>query len=308
MNTSQKALVAVDALPYYEQVAKKRQKLSKGRGKKGVAKMPQVFQGKSRDVAAKVFGVSGRYVGYAKKINEKDPNLAQEIRDGKKSIAKAVNQINKAERISKIKRHGKKYKTKNNVQIVCADFYQWCKENLKENSIDLILTEPPNTKKDLPLWEKLAEESARVLKPSGFLVSYCGHRFIDKGVHILSKHLNYHWLYCIGLNGNGNSFCQNNIIEKWLPILIYYKPPFRQDRKSKEFLNDNGKDTYSHNNKQSENGFSYFLKMFSSPSDNVLDPMMETGEVLRVAKRLNRKFIGICKDSDCIENAKGRLM
>jgi len=169
-------------------------------------------------------------VSYAKQINEKDPNIAQEIRDGKKSIAKAVNQINKAERISKIKRNEKKYKTKNYVQIVCADFYQWCKENLKDNSIDLILTEPPCTKKDLPLWEKLAEESAKVLKPSGFLVSYCGHRYIDKVIHILSKLLNYHWLYCIGLNGNGKNFSQNNLIEKWQPVLVYYKPPFRHDR------------------------------------------------------------------------------
>jgi len=98
-----------------------------------------------------LFCVSGRYVQYGKQINEKDPNLAQEIRDGKKSITEAINQINKAERISKIKRNAKKYKVKNNVQIVCADFYQWCEENLKDNSIDLIMTEPPCTKKDLPL-------------------------------------------------------------------------------------------------------------------------------------------------------------
>ena len=32
LNQSQKALVAVDSLPYYEEAAKKRQKLSKGRG------------------------------------------------------------------------------------------------------------------------------------------------------------------------------------------------------------------------------------------------------------------------------------
>ena len=307
LNTSQKALVAVDALPYYENISKKRQKLSKGRGKKGVAKMPQVFQGKSRDVAAKVFGVSGRYVGYAKQINEKDPNLAQEIRDGKKSIAKAINQINKTERISKIKRNEKKYKTKNNVQIVCADFYQWCKDNQKDSSIDLILTEPPCTKKDLPLLEKLAEESARVLKPSGFLVSYCGHRYIDKVVHILSQHLNYHWLYCIDLNGNGKNHCLYNVIEKWQPALVYFKPPFRQDRILKDFLNDNGKDMNSHNNQMSEKGFSYFVEMLSTPGDIVLDPMMGTGEVLRIAKRLNRKFIGIDIDSNCVEIAKGIL-
>ncbi len=186
-------------------------------------------------------------------------------------------------------------------------FSQWCKENLKDNSIDLILTEPPHTKKDLPLWEKLAEESARVLKPSGFLVSYCGHRHLDKVVHILSKHLNYHWLYCTDLNGKGKNFNPYNIIEKWQPALVYFKPPFEQDRISKDFLKDSGKDTKFHNNQQSKSGFSYFLEMFTAPGAVVLDPMMGTGEVLKVAKGQNRKSIGIDIDADCVEIAKGRL-
>jgi DNA modification methylase len=47
--------------------------------------------------------------------------------------------------------------------------------------------------------------------------------------------------------------------------------------------------------------------MFSSPADVLLDPMMGTGGVLKVAKALNRKSIGIDVDSDCVEIAKGRL-
>ena len=41
LTASQKAMSAVDALPFFEKEAKKRQKLSKGRGRKGVALMPQ---------------------------------------------------------------------------------------------------------------------------------------------------------------------------------------------------------------------------------------------------------------------------
>ena len=54
----------------------------------------------------------------------------------------------------------------------------------------------------------------------------------------------------------------------------------------------------------SEKGFSYFMEMLSNPADVVLDPMIGKGEVLKVAKRLNRKFIGIDVDSDCVEIAK----
>jgi hypothetical protein len=306
LNSSQKALVAVDALPFFEKEASKRKisTLKKGNKKPDRALIPHRENGRSRDKVAQLFCVSGRYVQYGKQINEKDPNLAQEIRDGKKSITEAINQINKAERIRKLKKNGNKHKTDKDIQIVCADFYQWCDENLKNNSIDLILTEPPCTKKDIPLWEKLAEQSARMLKPSGFLVTYCGQRYLDTVVHILSKHLNYHWLYCMGLNGNGKNL---PIIEQWQPILIYFKPPFRQDRIFKEFSKDNGNGTNFQNNGNTDNGFSYFMEMFSTPTDIILDPMMGNGGVLKVAKTLKRKSIGIDINADCVEIAKGQF-
>ena len=90
--------------------------------------------------------------------------------------------------------------------------------------------------------------------------------------------------------------------------MVYFKPPFRQDKILKDFLKDSGNNRNSQNNQMSEKGFSYFVEMLSAPADVVLDPMMGTGEVLRVAKRLNRKFIGIDVDSDCVEIVKGRLM
>jgi len=57
----------------------------------------------------------------------------------------------------------------------------------------------------------------------------------------------------------------------------------------------------------SEKEFSYFVEMFSSPGNIVLDPFMGAGEVLKIAKRLNRKSIGIGIDADSVEIAKGRL-
>jgi DNA modification methylase len=47
--------------------------------------------------------------------------------------------------------------------------------------------------------------------------------------------------------------------------------------------------------------------MFSAPADFVLEPMMGNGGVLKVAKRLNRRIIGIDKNSDFVEIAKGIL-
>jgi hypothetical protein len=70
----QKAAVSVLAEPLFAEEAKKRQQIRKGNqpGAK-VEKLPQLEKGKARDEAAKVFGVSGRYVSQAKKLKAELP-------------------------------------------------------------------------------------------------------------------------------------------------------------------------------------------------------------------------------------------
>mgnify|MGYP000598567679 CR=1 FL=1 len=99
LTASQKALVAVDSLPFYEEKAHKRKlsALKSGNNAPDWALIPERERGRARDAAASVFGVSGRYVGYAKQISSTDPDLAQEIRDGKKTITEAIKIIKRNE-------------------------------------------------------------------------------------------------------------------------------------------------------------------------------------------------------------------
>jgi hypothetical protein len=245
--------------------------------------MPEQERGRSRDVAANVFGVSGRYVGYAKQINATDPNLAQEIRDGKKTITEALKLIKSDEGISNPRNSRKKYKFENDIGLVRDDFFGWSQQHLKEDSIDLVMTEPHCKDADIFFWTKLAEVSEKILKPSGFLVAYCGQKLFDRVVGVLSKYLNYHWMYCIGSNGSEES-SQNGIMDEWQPVLVYYKPPFDKDRISK---------ATNINCQHPDKGISYFIEMLSSPADIVFDPLVGIGDVLKFAKSLNRRAIGI---------------
>ena len=288
LTASQKALVAVDSLPFYEEKAYKRKlsALKSGNNAPDWALIPERERGRARDAAASVFGVSGRYVGYAKQISSTDPDLAQEIRDGKKTITEALKIVKRNEdsltpRISK-----KKYNFSNDIGLVRSDFYSWSFEHLKEASIDLVMTNPQCIDADIFFFEKLAEVSERILKPSGFLVAYCGQKLFDRIVGVLSKYLRYHWMYCVGGNDSGNSF-QNGLIEKWQPVLVYYKPPFNKDRISKVTNLDH---------QRRDMGISNFIDMLSSPDDLVFDPMVGSGDVLKVAKSLKRRAIGVKKN------------
>ena len=57
--------------------AKERQKLSKGRGEKGVEILPDL--NRSRDEVGELFGVSGRYVDDAVAVKRENPELHEKV-------------------------------------------------------------------------------------------------------------------------------------------------------------------------------------------------------------------------------------
>jgi hypothetical protein len=77
LTASQRAAVAVQALPMLEAEAKERQKLSGGDRKSGKEKIPEPIAnaGQARDKAAALTNVNPRYVSDAKKIKEEAPEI-----------------------------------------------------------------------------------------------------------------------------------------------------------------------------------------------------------------------------------------
>jgi hypothetical protein len=62
---------------------------------------------------------------------------------------------------------------------------------LKSNSVDLVFTDPPYDDESLPLYGDMGEVAARVLKPGGSLVTYCGHMQFPDAALALKKHLRF---------------------------------------------------------------------------------------------------------------------
>jgi 16S rRNA G966 N2-methylase RsmD len=83
----------------------------------------------------------------------------------------------------------KHYKADESIQIVNDDFYPWCTENLQNDSVDLILTDPPYPKEYLHVWGQLGEVAARILKTTGYLVAYSGQLYFNQAMRALDEHL-----------------------------------------------------------------------------------------------------------------------
>ena len=98
LTESQRAVCALNVLPFLEIDAKERKKEAGkkyGRGKIA-AKIPEAINsngGESREQAAKLFGTSARYVSDIKKIANENSEYIDKIKSGEITIPKAKKQM-----------------------------------------------------------------------------------------------------------------------------------------------------------------------------------------------------------------------
>lgn len=89
LTASQRAVIGHELLPLLANEAKQRQRLSKGRGKKG-AREVSTFSGKASNAAARIAGANTRYVEQVKRISEKAPELIELLRSGDLRVPEAI--------------------------------------------------------------------------------------------------------------------------------------------------------------------------------------------------------------------------
>jgi hypothetical protein len=91
LTSSQRAVIALDLLPLLEAEAKERQRLSLGRGKKGVKKLgTSSTNGRASQVAARITKTNSAYIEAVKSIQREAPELVESIRSGRIRVPQAT--------------------------------------------------------------------------------------------------------------------------------------------------------------------------------------------------------------------------
>lgn len=192
--------------------------------------------------------------------------------------------------------------------IHCAD----CADGLllvPDGSIDVILTDPPYIG-DLfgKAYQILADHAARVLKPSGFLVTYAGQYHLDKIMQILGgAGLGWFWLVSQECNGQCSILHSRNVMARHKPILVYQKPP---TRRSPRMLIDrvHGYPSKSHHPwEQCIDESLHLLRALAPAGGTVLDPFCGSGTSLLAAKLLGMHWIGFEVSQEYCEVSCSRL-
>jgi DNA modification methylase len=235
------------------------------------------------------------------KISQLDPEeqkyVVKRVLEKDETVKEAIEELERKKRLQKSRERRKELEKlekeleEQDIKILLGDMRVLIKD-VPDNSVDLIFTDPPYATKYFELYSVLASEGVRVLKPGGFLITLVGQFLFQEIILEFSKYLKYYWVGGVYLSeGHKIEIGGWNILNKWRPILIYYKPPLSQVSFT-DFLLSEKKEKEFHDWQFTLKEAEYFIDRFSLPGDLVLDPFMGTGTFAIACMRKKRKFLG----------------
>jgi site-specific DNA-methyltransferase (adenine-specific) len=257
----------------------------------------------SQDKTAKVLNQSRPLVSEDLQLAEALNQYPELEKVKNKSMAKRkLKSIKKKERksaIPDIPNNSKKYK------IIHGDIVD-VSDQIEDNSIDWIITDPPYPREFLPLIDKLGVFANKKLKNNGSLLCLIGQSYLPEIYKILSGYLTYNWTCCYLMPGNATTIWPRKATSGWKPILWFLKKEHRRDTIYDVFKSEK-KEKEHHFWGQSESGFKDIIYNFTDPGDIICDPFLGGGTTGVMSIKLNRFFIGIDNDIKAIETSKKRI-
>jgi 16S rRNA G966 N2-methylase RsmD len=201
------------------------------------------------------------------------------------------------------------------VRLIRADFFEY-EEKIPDNSIDLVVTDPPYVAEFSENIAPFMRIVNRVLKPGGALVMVIGHvrlpevfqGFRECEVEFGDDALEFYHICALTMSGRTAAMHHVGAQNGFKPVIIGVKNPQHKPYcMYNDLLTGSGREKDVHDWQQSAEELIPLIDAFSLPGETILDPFAGTGTYGIAAKRRARKFIGIDIDGGNVEVAKARI-
>lgn len=181
---------------------------------------------------------------------------------------------------------------------------------IPNESVDLVFTDPPYLQENIEdgIYEWLAKEAERTLKPGGFCLAYVGDIWKYHAMMQLGRYLTYHWDYVSLGTGYGLMIWSRKVIARHKSILAFVKGNGKPRYNSLSVWTGSGQDKRFHVWGQDESTARYYIDVFSREGDTVWDPFCGGGTISSVCKQIGRNFIAFEKDEQTALIARQRLV
>ena len=291
----QRSIIALEYEPFFRAKAKEKQKGGQG----GVLLSPTLAEAKpidTRQEISKVAAVSHGTLDKVKKIQEKAPEeIKAKLSTGEVSINAAYKEIKKEEKKEAIQQERRKLAEEGSKKEIQIDFrlgdFEEVFADIKDGSVDCIITDPPYPKEFLECWNKLSRFAKRVLKPNGFCIAYSGQMHLPEVMKRMSENLDYYWTFSVYHEGLTQIVNGVNLICRWKPVLIFQNQKKKINNTFQDYFISEKREKNSHDWQQSLTGVSYLVEMFTNPNDLILEPFAGSGTTIKAAINKNRRII-----------------
>jgi ParB-like chromosome segregation protein Spo0J len=313
-----KAELALKKKPILEEIARKNTAANLLTGGKVSGSKHLELGGKGvNQKIAEAAGISHESVRKVELILQSNDNdLKEKARNGQFTIHQAFNKIKKAEKRNALLNevHNASYveQQEQRFRLLSGDFAKQSKE-IPDNSIDLILTDPPYNEGSIPLYQKLALLAGRVLREGGSLVTYASNYwFPDVLSNMLTgTGIRYLWTFAVKHNGGHQLIYPLNIFVKWKPFVWFVKGERIRVgllmKNTGDLIESEPPDKRLYEWTQSSIEAGFIINKLTVENQRVLDPFMGEGTFGLAALKLNRQFIGIEIDPERFGTAKTKL-
>jgi ParB-like chromosome segregation protein Spo0J len=181
-------------------------------------------------------------------------------------------------------------------------------EEIADESVDTIITDPPYKEEFLEVYPKLAQLAGRVLVKGGHCLVMVGQAHLPRVLADLgsSPDLTYHWTIAYLTPGQSTQVFGRKVKSNWKPIIWLIKGKNTWEHVEDSIKSDEN-DKRFHEWGQSVGGIAQLIERFTVPKSLILDPFVGGGSTAIAALKLDRLFVGIDIDKACIQETAGRI-
>lgn len=178
---------------------------------------------------------------------------------------------------------------------------------LDAGTVDLIVTDPPYPKDDLPLYSDLGKTAASLLGPRGILFVWTGQIFLPEVIDRLREHLTYGWTFALQLPGSGSRIMGRHIIQAWKPVLAFTVGTWPSGEWGDDWLVSPAREKTDYDWQQNGAPAQRLIERYSAPDALIVDPFLGVGSFGAATLAAGRRFVGVELDAGRFEQANERL-
>jgi len=167
-------------------------------------------------------------------------------------------------------------------------------DDIADQSVALIIADPPYGNRAGPLYEWLASFSWRKLAPGASLFVFTGQTTLYRDMTILRQPFGEEFWTCCELHEVSQRFMGKFVYPGFKPVLWYVKGSQRRPD-LRAFVSDvlrPRRDKSAHPWAQGDGGIEPLIENLTKPGELFLDPFCGTGAWVDIAARMGRRAVG----------------